>query len=112
MNDCNKLLIVLFLIVLFLVGNLIQVLSTLEKETITGTVTSVDKVTDDYITLTFSNNKTYNIEIPINSKRTYDFTVDSFLVIKIQKCSSWLLPNVNNVWNINSFTKLPGEPPC
>lgn len=111
MDAGNKLLVVLVLIILFLAGNMFQLYSTLENETITGTVTSVDEVTDGYITLTFSNDKTYNIEIPTRSKNNYDFTVNSFLVIKVQKSSSWLIPNVNDVWIITSFTKLPGEAP-
>lgn len=72
----------------------------------------VDASMDDYwMVITFDNNESYRIHYEFQ-ETLYDFTVNSKMIIKLTYFDCILLPNTNDVWDVDTMIKVdenPGE---
>jgi len=54
---------------------------------------------DDYVTVSFDNNKTYNIAF-YKKYRVSDLEINKTVNITLEKSESLIFPNPNNTWNL------------
>ena len=101
--------IVVALVVTFVVSCLASSVMTQKFIEINSKVTSVVVHNDlSYVTATFANGKTYNINFPTSSESTMDF-IDfddgDNVVLRLMWSSIWIAPNDNDCWGIVSMVK-------
>ena len=71
---------------------------------IEGSVTNID-ISDDVLYITFDNNETYDV---ISYQQTLDFTVNSKLIVILQKSTyDGLLVDPAEHWHISKIIKVP-----
>lgn len=106
-KQCCIIIISAILIFSFFILNIYQCEILSGKDVaIEGTVTNA-VFSDKYMTITFNNNKTYNIRYETYEDTTTDFTVHSKMYIKLHYSSWWLWPNADEVWGIQTIVKVP-----
>ena len=94
------------IIILIVMGSLAQLVLSIENKTIIGEVINTE-FHDDYMTVTFDNGETYNIDYDGNGFGNVDLTVNSVMRIELQYSNPFIYPNVNNVWIVINIVKVP-----
>lgn len=100
--------LILLILMLLLITSGVQFILSHESNVIEGKVTNaVFNKEHSYVSVTFDNNETYRLDFP--SRESSDFTVNSKLILCLYKFNFWLLPNTHNVWQVDSYLKVPGD---
>lgn len=93
----------------FLIGMSLITYDIVTEETettiIEDKIINVDITNDDYMTIYTENGEQYNIKYEVDITQ-YDFTVNSVLKIKLEKTTSLLNKNKDNVWEIKNMIKV------
>ena len=88
------------------IGVMGQWILSIENETIIGEVIDTE-FHNNYMTVTFDNGETYNINYNGNGFDSIDLTVNSVMRIELQCSSPFIYPNVNDVWTVINIVKVP-----
>lgn len=100
---------ILIITVSMLSIDLIQLILSHEDKVIEGKIIETDyNIDKDYLEVAFDNGESYRLSFYYDSYYT-DLTVNSKLILKIYKESSFLNPNFDNVWNIDQIIKVPED---
>ena len=83
-----------------------QWILSIENKTIIGEVADTEFY-DDYMTVTFDNGESYNINYYGNGFGNVDLTVNSRMRIELQCAYPFFYPNVNDVWIVINIVKVP-----
>jgi len=89
-------------------GSMAQFALSFERTIIKGKVINIE-IYDDYMTVTFDNNETYNLGYI--EGEVVDFTVNSELIVRLQTDSPWFMPNNDNIWYVETVIQVPVENP-
>ena len=105
-KDMLSIMIMGIIIIGFVVVSICQYNSSRKYITIEDEVVDVDLSHERYMTVTFDNGESYNVEYEYYNSEV-DFTVNSKMKIKLRTSSFWLHPNTDNIWSIVQIVKIP-----
>jgi hypothetical protein len=97
-------------LIIFVIANSLQFVLSLEEITVEGKIIKTNYNEEKhYLEATFDNGKTYRLSLGTRTGdiKYVDLTVNSKLILNLQKGSWWLMSNTDNVWTINEVIKVP-----
>lgn len=93
---------------ILIIGGVVSDLLSARCVDVDSKVTNVVMNTN-FMTVTFANNETYNINFQHSSSSNYDSTVDfdqsSKILVRLRYSNGWFSPNTDDCWGIVSLVK-------
>ena len=105
-KEDKRFIIFIGIIILIITCVFVQWILSTEEKIIIGEVVDIE-LYDDYMTVTFNNGESYNINYYGNRFGNVDLTVSSRMRIELQYGDPFFYPNVNDVWIAINIVKVP-----